>query len=131
MKRPPALLAALALAAPGAPARRAVDARAYVVENAVTGDVLAAQNASPRVPIASITKLMTVLVALEHLQLDDVVTVRRAAAAVGESTIELRAGERITVRDLLEGRADPERERRRRRARGLRLPRRPRRVRRR
>ena len=52
-------------------------------------------------PIASITKLMTVLVALEHVKLTDVVTVQPAAAGVGESTINLRAGERLTVRDLV------------------------------
>jgi D-alanyl-D-alanine carboxypeptidase (penicillin-binding protein 5/6) len=55
------------------------------------------------VPIASITKLMTVMVALERAKLDDVVTIHRSAAAVGESTINLRPGERITVRDLVEG----------------------------
>jgi D-alanyl-D-alanine carboxypeptidase len=55
------------------------------------------------VPIASITKLMTVLVALDHSQWNDVVRVREDAAAVGESTINLRAGERITVGDLVKG----------------------------
>jgi D-alanyl-D-alanine carboxypeptidase (penicillin-binding protein 5/6) len=54
------------------------------------------------VPIASITKLMTILVTLEHADLDEVVSVRSDAAQVGESTIDLRAGERITVRDLVE-----------------------------
>ena len=45
---------------------------------------------------------MTVLVTLEHAQLDDVVTVSRRAAAVGESSIYLRKGERLTVRELVE-----------------------------
>jgi D-alanyl-D-alanine carboxypeptidase (penicillin-binding protein 5/6) len=53
-------------------------------------------------PIASITKLMTVLVALEHLSLDDIVAVPRAATNIGESTIDLRPGERMTVRELVE-----------------------------
>ena len=53
-------------------------------------------------PIASITKLMTVLVALEHARLDDVVTVSRRAAAVGESSIYLKKGDRLTVRELVE-----------------------------
>ncbi|MFN2629946.1 MAG: D-alanyl-D-alanine carboxypeptidase family protein [Gaiellaceae bacterium] len=78
-----------------------VDARAFVVANAATGEILAERNAAARLPIASITKLMTVLVALEHLRLDEVVSVAAAAARVGESTIHLRAGERLTVRDLL------------------------------
>ena len=45
---------------------------------------------------------MTVLVALDHVSLKDVVTVQRDAAEVGESTIHLRAGERLSVRDLVE-----------------------------
>ena len=96
----------------GAPACRArarcavrppVDARAYLVVDGRTGEVLAARNAHARMPIASVTKLMTVLVALEHLKLDDTVSVQPTAAGVGESSIGLRAGERLTVHDLLEG----------------------------
>jgi D-alanyl-D-alanine carboxypeptidase (penicillin-binding protein 5/6) len=64
--------------------------------------VLLAHGARARVPIASITKLMTVLLTLEHARLDAVVTVSPQAAAVGESTVSLRAGERLTVRELLE-----------------------------
>ena len=96
--------AALLLAAPAHAARPpAVDARAYLVVDGRTGEVLAARNAHARVPIASVTKLMTVLVALEHLKLGDTVSVQPAAAGVGESSIGLRAGERLTVHDLLEG----------------------------
>ena len=78
-----------------------VSARAYIVENPATGEVLAQHGAWARVPIASITKLMTVLVALDHAEWDDLVRVRSDAAAVGESTVHLRAGERITVGDLV------------------------------
>ena len=90
-----------ASSAPAGPPR--VAARAYLVENAASGEVLAAENARERVPIASITKLMTVLVTLEHARLRDVVTVSPRAAAVGESTIDLRPGERLTVGELVEG----------------------------
>jgi serine-type D-Ala-D-Ala carboxypeptidase (penicillin-binding protein 5/6) len=79
------------------------DARAFYVVNASNGDVLASRNAHARVAIASITKLMTVLVALDHLKPDDVVTVTKSAAQVGESRIPLYRGERISVRDLLAG----------------------------
>jgi D-alanyl-D-alanine carboxypeptidase (penicillin-binding protein 5/6) len=81
----------------------AVDASAYIVANAATGDVLAQHHSSAELPIASITKLMTVIVALQHLRLDDVVRVDRPAAVVGESSINLRPGEVISVRDLLAG----------------------------
>jgi serine-type D-Ala-D-Ala carboxypeptidase (penicillin-binding protein 5/6) len=78
-----------------------VAARAFVVANAATGEILAERNAAARLPIASITKLMTVLVALEHLRPDEVVGVGPAATGIGGSTIHLQAGERLTVRDLL------------------------------
>jgi D-alanyl-D-alanine carboxypeptidase len=94
--------AALVLAAPAHAGAPPVQARAYFVVNAATGEVIASRDAQARVPIASITKLMTVLVALERVKLSDVVTVNRSVAAVGESTINLRVGERITVRDLVE-----------------------------
>jgi D-alanyl-D-alanine carboxypeptidase len=79
-----------------------VDARAYFVQNGVTGEVLLASHETDRVPIASITKLMTVLVALEHAKLTDLVTVDPQASAVGESSIHLYPGERISVHDLVE-----------------------------
>ena len=96
-------LGALALAVPASQAAAPrPDARAWLVENGATGEVLAAHAAGARVSIASITKLMTVLVTLEHARLDDVVTVSAQTSRVGESTINLRPGERITVRDLIE-----------------------------
>ena len=79
-----------------------VDARAYEVVNAATGEVITARNAGARLPMASITKLMTVLVALEHAKLGDVVTVDPDAVGITGSGVRLRAGERLTVRDLVE-----------------------------
>jgi D-alanyl-D-alanine carboxypeptidase (penicillin-binding protein 5/6) len=78
-----------------------VHAQAYLIEDARTGEVLAASNPHEHLPIASITKLMTVLLTLDHHKLTDVVTVDPRAAAVGESSANLRAGEQLTVRDLL------------------------------
>ena len=92
---------ALVLAAPASAATPQVHASAYLVEDASTGEVLASSNAHAQVPIASITKLMTVLLALQHHRLTDVVTVDPRAAAVGESTADLEAGERLTVSDLV------------------------------
>ncbi len=101
----PALVAlALAVIQPaagtGMPAPK-VNARAYLVMNAVTGDVLTSKNANARLPIASITKLMTVDIALQHLSVDRYVTVSAQAARVGEESAGLRAGERILVGDLV------------------------------
>ncbi len=99
------VLVALALVA-AAPARAGappVDARAYLVVDARTGEILASSHAHERLPIASITKLMTVLVAIEHHKLTDVVTVDPRAAAVGESSIGLDPNDQLTVRDLIKG----------------------------
>jgi serine-type D-Ala-D-Ala carboxypeptidase (penicillin-binding protein 5/6) len=94
-------LAVLALAAPAAAATPEVDASAYLVLNAANGEVLLARNAHDRLPIASITKLMTVLITLEKAEPNDMVAVDSDAVGVNGSTIRLREGERLQVRDLL------------------------------
>ena len=96
-----ALAATLSLAVVAAAAPPPVDAEAYLVQNAGTGEVLAAQDERERLPMASITKLMTALVALDHVSLDDVATISSRTASIGESTINLRPGERVTLRDLI------------------------------
>ena len=88
------------LAGSAAAAPPKVEARAWLVENPVTGEVLATHHARAPLAIASITKLMTVLVALDHHGLSDIVEVDRRVTAVGEASAHLRAGEAITVRDL-------------------------------
>ncbi len=93
-----AVFALLATTAVAAPPR--VSAPAYFVRGGPDADVLAARAPDARRAPASITKLMTVLVALDHARLDDVVTVTRQASEVGESSVLLRPGERISVRDL-------------------------------
>ena len=65
------------------------------------GAVLARHDADRSRAIASITKLMTAIVVLEHAKLNDVVRVSPAAATIGESTVYLRAGEELTVAELL------------------------------
>jgi D-alanyl-D-alanine carboxypeptidase (penicillin-binding protein 5/6) len=101
---PPAVaIAALALCGPVHASAPPVQAEAYVVESSVDGRTLAARDADAPRPMASITKLMTVLVALDRLPLDRVVTVPAVAARVGESSLDLDAGERLPVRDLVIG----------------------------
>jgi serine-type D-Ala-D-Ala carboxypeptidase (penicillin-binding protein 5/6) len=105
-----ALLMALVVLVTGAAARpdRAVaapDVRApagILVEPA-TGDVVWARNPRDRRSIASTTKLMTALITLERKRLGTTVTATRYRALPVESVIGLRAGERLTVADLLRG----------------------------
>jgi D-alanyl-D-alanine carboxypeptidase (penicillin-binding protein 5/6) len=93
------VVALAAFCGPVAAAPPPVVASAYVVRGP-DGAVLASRAANVERPLASITKLMTVMVALEHARLDEVVTVSPAAASVGEASVALRPGERLTVHDL-------------------------------
>ncbi len=98
------LIVSLALAAaPAAGAQPAplVNASAFLVANGATGEVLLAEDPDARVAIASITKLMTAIVTLEHARPGDLVRIANPASSVGESTVHLQPGERLTVRDLL------------------------------
>jgi D-alanyl-D-alanine carboxypeptidase (penicillin-binding protein 5/6) len=80
-----------------------VDARAWALVDARGGEVLASHAAGRRLPIASTTKLMTAYVALRELPLDRVVRAAPYDAIYGESLLELRPGQRVSVRDLLYG----------------------------
>ena len=105
MRRLALLLALVALLAPPAPSWAASSppetrAKAVLVATG-SGDILYARGADRRLPMASITKLMTALLTLEQARPDAVVTIRGGAPSVGESTFNLRIGERLRVRDLL------------------------------
>jgi serine-type D-Ala-D-Ala carboxypeptidase (penicillin-binding protein 5/6) len=97
------LIALLAPAFAGAAtAPPTVNARAALLVDGETGETLYAENADRRLPMASLTKLMTALLTIEQTKKDDVVKVTGPAPSVGESTINLQAGERLKVSDLLE-----------------------------
>lgn len=74
---------------------------AWLLVDGESGEVLAARNEDVARPMASTTKMMTALVAIESGDLDRVVTVVPAAVAVGESSAGLRPGQRVTMRDLI------------------------------
>lgn len=67
------------------------------------GTVYFARNADEPIKIASVTKVMTALVALEHCDPDDIVTVDHAAATVGESCLGLMEGDTLTMENALIG----------------------------
>jgi serine-type D-Ala-D-Ala carboxypeptidase (penicillin-binding protein 5/6) len=99
-------LAALAAAAPaGAAAQRPPDvssAAAAIVVDGRNGEVMFAKRPDVRRPVASTTKLMTALLALERARPREVFTAPAYDALPAESRINLRTGERMTVQDLLE-----------------------------
>ncbi|MDQ3726120.1 MAG: D-alanyl-D-alanine carboxypeptidase [Actinomycetota bacterium] len=92
-------------AAPAAPAGgpEGIEARAWIVVDARTGDVLASHAAEERLAIASTTKLMTAYVAMKQLPLEKIVSAASYEPIYGESLLGLQMGERVSVRDLLYG----------------------------
>ena len=78
-------------------------AKAAILIERNTGAVLYTHNADLPLPMASTTKVMTALIALEYGKLDEVVIVGRNAYGVPGTSIYLAEGEKITLRDLLYG----------------------------
>lgn len=80
-----------------------VSAQAAVLLDAESGRVLYEKNGHEPLRIASITKIMTAIVAIELGDLDDVVTVSPNASGVEGSSIYLLPGEKLSLEDLLYG----------------------------
>ena len=80
-----------------------VGADSYIVIDAATGMVLAENNADARKLIASTTKVMTALVAIENANLSEIVAVNTSAVGVEGSSIYLDYGEKISMEALLYG----------------------------
>ena len=78
-------------------------ARSAIVMDAVTGTVLYERDIDARRYPASTTKMMTLIVALEHGKLDDIVTVSKNAEGVEGSTLWLVQGDKIPLGELLAG----------------------------
>ncbi|MCX6812713.1 MAG: D-alanyl-D-alanine carboxypeptidase [Candidatus Berkelbacteria bacterium] len=76
-------------------------ARNYALFDADSGKFLVGKNENQPVPIASTTKIMTAVVALENYSLDDVVTVPEIATQQIPTLVHLRVGEKISVGELL------------------------------
>ena len=71
-----------------------------------TGQILYEQNAHEKLPPASVTKIMTMLLVMEALDSgaispDDMVTVSSAAAGMGGSQVYLKQGAQMSVKELL------------------------------
>ncbi len=78
-----------------------VSAKAYLVGDLNTGEVILAKNQDKKFPIASISKLMTALVSHILMGPDDVAQVTQKALATEGTNGELRLGEKIKTSDLL------------------------------
>ncbi len=65
------------------------------------GEVLYEKNADERLPMASTTKIMTCLIALERCDPDETVVVTKASCGIEGTSLYLRDGDTATVRDLV------------------------------
>ncbi len=83
-----------------APNRPSIKASALYMVELKSGRVLLEKNATRRLPPASLTKIMTALVALEAASLQEVVKIDRRAL-VHRSSLDFRAGEEFLLRDLV------------------------------
>lgn len=110
MKRLLALVCAVFLALAAAPRAQAegleVNAKSAVLMDVATGTVLYEKNAHEALAPASVTKVMTMLLIMEAidsgaLRYEDTVTASEAAAAKGGSQIFLKAGEQMSVTEML------------------------------
>ena len=79
-------------------------AKAMCVMEASSQRVLAQKNSSAQLPMASTTKIMTAITAIESgVDLDKVFEISPKAIGVSGTSLYLRAGEKFTLRDLLYG----------------------------
>lgn len=80
-----------------------VSAEAAILLEQSTGDVLYEKNAHNKQQIASITKVMTAIIAIELGELNDIAKTSRRAIYTEGSSIYLEQGEKMTIEDLLYG----------------------------
>ena len=80
-----------------------LSAKSALVVDYDSGEIIFGKNIKQRLPIASTVKIMTALVALENAKLKDTFLVSVKAAKVGENSMGLTAGERLTLQELLYG----------------------------
>lgn len=79
----------------------ALYAQSAVLMDADTGRILYAKNAEEQRPMASTTKIMTLILALENANPDDIVMISDYAASMPDVQLHLRAGEHYRLGDLL------------------------------
>src|SRR5215216_7555690 len=100
---PPAVAVAPGVAGQGVVAGPRVAAKAAVLADESTGQVLFERNAGAGRAMASTTKVMTALLTLERLDERRLVVIGAGPPRVGEESLRLHKGERLTVRQLLLG----------------------------
>jgi len=78
-----------------------ISAKHFALIEAESGDIIYERSGSDMAPMASTTKIMTAILAIEHGRLDKSVTVPKEATGIEGSSIYLKEGERLTLEELL------------------------------
>lgn len=76
-------------------------AQSAVLMDADSGRILYSKSGDERKPMASTTKIMTCIIALENAELDSIVTVSRYAASMPDVQLNMKTGEQFILKDLL------------------------------
>lgn len=80
-----------------------IKGHAAIVIDLTAGQILFQQDATSRYPEASLTKMMTAMVAADLAPMDTMVTVPEAATQVEPNHMGISTGEQLTLRELLDG----------------------------
>jgi len=85
-----------------------LSAKSLLLMEADTGEILYERNPDEKLPIASVTKIMTMLLVMEAIDsgkitFDETVTASERAKSMGGSTMFLETGEQLPVHDMLKG----------------------------
>ncbi|MBN7772716.1 D-alanyl-D-alanine carboxypeptidase family protein [Clostridium aminobutyricum] len=90
------------------PSGMTVDAKSAVLMDADSGTILFSQNGDDPLPPASVTKVMTMLLAMEaidqgRVSCSDMITISERAASMGGSQMYMEPGEQHSLEELMEG----------------------------
>jgi len=80
-----------------------ISAESGLVVDINSGKIVFEKNSKEKMKIASLVKIMTAVVALEHKNLDERIVVSKKSAGVGENTMGISEGEVYTLEELLYG----------------------------
>lgn len=80
-----------------------LSAKSAIVVDYDNGEVVYSKNPQEKLPVASVVKIMTALVALDEKKQSDIFTVSEKASKIGENSMILTEGEKLTLEELLYG----------------------------
>ncbi len=80
-----------------------INSPSAIVIDSDSGRVLYEKDGYSRRKVASLTKMITAIVTIENVKLDEVVTVKTPSSSIGGSTVGMKKGDKITVEALMHG----------------------------